>query len=100
MKAVAKDKSKDKQAHKKEKKIKEGASSIQEGIALSSNGVESKGASADQEPMGRKEFEKEIAKLQVELVKMQEWVKATGAKVCILFEGRDAAGKAGGKGFP
>jgi polyphosphate kinase 2 len=33
--------------------------------------------------------------LQVELVKMQEWVKASGAKVCVLFEGRDTAGKGG-----
>jgi polyphosphate kinase 2 len=36
-----------------------------------------------------------MEKLQVELVKMQEWVKATGAKVCVLFEGRDTAGKGG-----
>ena len=45
--------------------------------------------------MSRKEFEKEMEKLQIELVKMQEWVKASGAKVCVLFEGRDAAGKGG-----
>ncbi len=45
--------------------------------------------------MSRKEFEKNLEKLQVELVKMQEWVKATGAKVCVIFEGRDAAGKGG-----
>ncbi len=45
--------------------------------------------------MSKKEFEKEMEKLQVELVKMQEWVKATGAKVCVLFEGRDTAGKGG-----
>jgi polyphosphate kinase len=45
--------------------------------------------------MGRKEFDKEVAKLQVELVKLQEWVKHTGAKICVLFEGRDAAGKGG-----
>jgi polyphosphate kinase 2 len=45
--------------------------------------------------MKRVEFEKEMEKLQVELVKMQEWVKATGAKVCVLFEGRDTAGKGG-----
>ncbi len=43
----------------------------------------------------RKEFEKELAELQVELVKLQEWVKQTGAKICVLFEGRDAAGKGG-----
>ena len=45
--------------------------------------------------MSNKEFEKEMEKLQVELVKMQEWVKATGAKVCVVFEGRDTAGKGG-----
>jgi polyphosphate kinase 2 len=54
------------------------------------------GASHDvKEKMSRKDYEAELAKLQVELVKMQEWVKATGAKVCVLFEGRDAAGKGG-----
>ena len=45
--------------------------------------------------MKRKEFEEEMEKLQVELVKLQEWVKHTGAKVCVVFEGRDAAGKGG-----
>jgi len=43
----------------------------------------------------RKEYEKEIKKLHIELVKLQEWVKDTGAKVCIVFEGRDGAGKGG-----
>jgi polyphosphate kinase 2 len=45
--------------------------------------------------ISRKEFEKEMEKLQVELVKMQEWVKVSGAKICVLFEGRDTAGKGG-----
>jgi polyphosphate kinase 2 len=45
--------------------------------------------------ISRKEFEEEMEKLQVELVKMQEWVKVTGAKICVLFEGRDTAGKGG-----
>ncbi|BAB73890.1 polyphosphate kinase 2 [Anabaena sp. FACHB-709] len=40
-------------------------------------------------------YEKEIAKLQLELVKMQYWVKFTGARIVIIFEGRDAAGKGG-----
>jgi len=43
----------------------------------------------------RKEYDQELAKLHVELVRLQEWVKATGAKVCIVFEGRDGAGKGG-----
>lgn len=45
--------------------------------------------------MKRKEFEAEMEQLQVELVKLQEWVKFTGAKICVIFEGRDTAGKGG-----
>jgi len=41
------------------------------------------------------EFEQELEKLHVELVKLQEWVEQTGAKIVVLFEGRDAAGKGG-----
>ena len=44
----------------------------------------------------RKLYEKELARLQVELVKMQYWVKATGFRLIVLFEGREAAGKGGG----
>jgi polyphosphate kinase len=40
-------------------------------------------------------YREELANLHVELVKLQEWVKATGAKICICFEGRDGAGKGG-----
>ena len=47
------------------------------------------------EKMNKKDYEKELARLQIELVKMQEWIKAQGLKVVILFEGRDAAGKGG-----
>ena len=43
----------------------------------------------------RKEYEAELEVLQGELVAMQEWVRATGAKICIVFEGRDTAGKGG-----
>jgi len=42
-----------------------------------------------------KAYERELKRLQGELVAMQEWVRATGAKVCIVFEGRDTAGKGG-----
>ena len=45
--------------------------------------------------MRRKHYERELKRLHAELVAMQEWVKATGAKVCIVFEGRDTAGKGG-----
>ena len=52
----------------------------------------------DAEPaprMKRKVYERELRILHGELVALQEWVKATGAKVCIVFEGRDTAGKGG-----
>jgi polyphosphate kinase 2 len=45
--------------------------------------------------MKRKEFERELRKLQVELVRLQTWVKATGARIIVIFEGRDTAGKGG-----
>ncbi|MCX6362758.1 MAG: polyphosphate kinase 2, partial [Actinobacteria bacterium] len=45
--------------------------------------------------MGRKAYEAELHTLQVELVKLQEWIKHEGLRVAIIFEGRDAAGKGG-----
>ena len=45
--------------------------------------------------MKRKEYERELDRLHAELVAMQEWVKATGAKIVVVFEGRDTAGKGG-----
>jgi len=51
--------------------------------------------SAAKPKLKRKEYEEEIAKLHIELVKLQFWVKHTGARIVVLFEGRDAAGKGG-----
>ena len=45
--------------------------------------------------LSRKDYEKELARLHVELVKLQQWVVHKGLKVCIVFEGRDTAGKGG-----
>src|SRR5438067_7123739 len=45
--------------------------------------------------MKNKEYQHELRRLHGELVAMQEWVKASGAKVCVVFEGRDTAGKGG-----
>ena len=67
------------------------------------NGVkgskEQNGTNANQKKkpgkMKRKEYEKELKNLQGELVKVQLWAKHTGAKIVVLFEGRDAAGKGG-----
>lgn len=47
------------------------------------------------EKLGGKAYEQALKKLHVELVKLQEWVVAKGLKVCIVFEGRDGAGKGG-----
>jgi polyphosphate kinase 2 len=51
---------------------------------------------ADKKPkLGKKFYEKEMRRLQEELVKLQEWVKQEGLRVIVIFEGRDAAGKGG-----
>ena len=61
-------------------------------------GGKSRGAGkaiADREPLSRKEYAKELRKLHVELVKLQDWVRHKELKVCLVFEGRDGAGKGG-----
>ena len=50
---------------------------------------------ADRTELKGKEYERELKRLHVELVKLQEWVRHKALKVCILFEGRDGAGKGG-----
>ncbi|HKE38539.1 MAG TPA: polyphosphate kinase 2 [Casimicrobiaceae bacterium] len=57
-------------------------------------GKKGSGAAADGELKG-KDYERKLKTLHIELVKLQEWVKAKGHKVCIIFEGRDGAGKGG-----
>ena len=47
------------------------------------------------EKLKKKDYEQSLAQLNVELIKLQDWVKAQGLKVVVLFEGRDAAGKGG-----
>ncbi len=60
------------------------------------SGKTNEGANATpKEKLKRKVYDKELAKLHVELVKLQEWVKYKGLKVCVVFEGRDGAGKGG-----
>src|SRR5947207_9017075 len=55
----------------------------------------SDGGGKGTEALRGKTYEKHLAKLHVEMVKLQEWVKQKGLKVCIVFEGRDGAGKGG-----
>ena len=54
----------------------------------------SKAASAA-EPLSSKDYDKQMKKLHVELVNLQQWVVQEGVKICIIFEGRDGAGKGG-----
>ena len=58
-------------------------------MQLKRDGVENNGK------LKRKDYEKQLRKLQVELCHLQDWVKEKGARIIILFEGRDAAGKGG-----
>ena len=88
--------SKDKKKKKKEKKLKKEEKLLAAADIVTTIPPENGSLPAEEHPkLSKKEFEKEMEKLQVELVKLQEWVKYTGAKICVLFEGRDTAGKGG-----
>jgi polyphosphate kinase 2 len=52
-------------------------------------------APAKKEKLSSKQYDRELEKLHVELVKLQQWVQLKGLKVCVVFEGRDGAGKGG-----
>ena len=54
-----------------------------------------KPAAGSKPKMKRKAYEQELRKLQVKLCHLQDWVKETGARIIVVFEGRDAAGKGG-----
>jgi polyphosphate kinase 2 len=54
-----------------------------------------RGASGTGKSLSSKDYDRELKKLHVELVKLQQWVVHKGLKVCIVFEGRDGAGKGG-----
>jgi polyphosphate kinase 2 len=59
------------------------------------NGEQADGGDGASEQLGAKEYDRELKKLHVELVRLQQWVVKKGLKVCIVFEGRDGAGKGG-----
>lgn len=83
MSAAKKDKKKKKDAAQESGKVR--VSSKAEVTAVDESGKKLK----------NKTYEKELKKLHIELVKLQEWVKFKGLKVCVIFEGRDGAGKGG-----
>lgn len=88
-------------AKKSKKKVEE--KGIQEEAPAEETAVEVKGGGkekgkekeAGKAKISRKDYDKEIRRLQSELCELQEWVKQTGARVIVVFEGRDAAGKGG-----
>jgi polyphosphate kinase 2 len=59
------------------------------------NGKAKASSAAPKEKLKRKVYDKELTRLHVELVRLQEWVQHKGLKVCVVFEGRDGAGKGG-----
>jgi len=65
------------------------------GDSMPNNSKASATGKKESKKLKGKDYENELRKLQTKLVEMQEWVKATGAKIVVLFEGRDAAGKGG-----
>lgn len=68
---------------------------IRDSIKRAEKGDILDGAYPHSERLPRKRYEKELEALQVELVKLQAWAKHSGARIAIVFEGRDAAGKGG-----
>ena len=68
---------------KKQKKSKKAANLVPDSVGLTPQVI------------SKKQYEKELEKLQVELVKLQEWVQSSGQRVVVIFEGRDTAGKGG-----
>ena len=72
----------------------EPATVVVPGAAASTNGGERLAAGAPPR-LGTKAYLRELGRLQLELIKLQEWITVTGLKVVVLFEGRDAAGKGG-----
>ncbi|HEY5973781.1 MAG TPA: polyphosphate kinase 2 [Geobacteraceae bacterium] len=80
-------------AAKKDKKKKNKLA--EEEPKLNNKKAKEKSGDETEKKLTAKAYDKELAKLHVELVKLQEWVKLKGLKVCIVFEGRDGAGKGG-----
>ncbi len=77
--------------NKKDKEKKKNKTKSMKGYASNTSDVRSQ----EKKKLDKKFYEKELVKLQVELVKLQEWIKEKGLKVVVIFEGRDAAGKGG-----
>jgi len=86
---------KTKKKHKGDVEARASAEGQASAEAPASTDSEAESTSGPPPRMKRKEYEQEMRLLHGELVAMQEWVKGSGAKICIVFEGRDTAGKGG-----
>jgi polyphosphate kinase 2 len=64
-------------------------------MAMKNEGSRKKEKASGSGKLKRKDYEDALGRLHVELVKLQEWAKSSGAKICVVFEGRDGAGKGG-----
>jgi polyphosphate kinase len=82
-------------AKHKHQKEKSEAKRMHEADAGVATGSSETGIAAPSPKMKKKEYQHELRRLHGELVALQEWVKASGAQVCVVFEGRDTAGKGG-----
>src|SRR3990167_2655943 len=82
-------------AKKKSKEKKSNGEGEEEISAKSEESEDGAKDKKDKKKIKNKVYEKEIARMQIELVKLQEWVKHKNLKVVVIFEGRDAAGKGG-----
>jgi len=80
---------------KDKKKKREGTQAEESGKELNKMYAKESSAAEPRKKLKNKAYDKKMAKLHAELVKLQEWVKLKGLKVCIVFEGRDGAGKGG-----
>jgi polyphosphate kinase 2 len=80
---------------KKAKKKKTSEKTHEEGFSTGKSAKFIEPEQKDTRKIKKKVYERELARMQIELVKLQEWIKDRGLKVVVLFEGRDAAGKGG-----
>ena len=80
---------------KKKKNKRNGHGRDEAGTRASSSAAGPEAGAGPAPKMKRKEYERQMRVLHGELVAMQEWVKESGAKICVVFEGRDTAGKGG-----
>jgi polyphosphate kinase 2 len=86
------DKAKKGKKDKKGKKAKRTPDQVSAAVSVADGDAV---VAAEAAPLKGKAYDKELARLHAKLVKLQEWVKYKGLKVCIVFEGRDGAGKGG-----